>query len=90
MKVNTAHYSDKADKDSFDNLPEDVKAILDLFPDLNLHIGSYFDVTLPYNNTYVFVQSIGQPENRARFISWVRAGMPEGYNEYDNQWKGEE
>lgn len=87
MKINTAHH---ADKDRFDNLPEDVRAILDLFPDLHLHIGSYYDVTLPDNKTYVFVQSIGKPKNRARFINWVRVGMPEGYNDYGNQWTKED
>jgi hypothetical protein len=88
MKVNTAHHADK--ESHYNNLPEDVRAILDLFPDLHLHIGSYYDVTLPDNISYVFVQSIDRPGNRDRFISWVRAGMPEGYNDYDNQWKGEE
>lgn len=88
MKVITELHAEQ--ENHFDNLPEDVKAILDLFPDLHLHIGSYYDVTLPDNKTYVFVQSIGKPKNRARFINWVRAGMPEGYNDYGNQWKEKE
>lgn len=80
-----------------DVLPEDVVAVLDLFPDLWLNIGdgfSYFDVHDGEN--YIFIQSIAisgtitDEQNKKRFISWVRAGMPEGCHRYDTAWEKEE
>lgn len=80
-------------------LPEDVWAILDLFPHLHLSIGesySYFDVH--DGDNYVFIQPIPSisgneitaEKNRKRFISWVRAGMPEGHKTYGTAWDEEE
>lgn len=78
--------------------PEDVVAILDLFPDMWLNIGAgldYFDVH--NGDHYVFIQpipgvntGINGEQNKKRFISWVRAGMPEGHNTYSTTWEKEE
>lgn len=89
------------------SLPEDVKAILDLFPGYILCTNDseeYIDVIEEGRETYVFMQPIAhshyekeekkgtltREQNKARFISWVRNGLPEGYNEYDKVWTRED
>lgn len=85
------------------SLPEDVKAILDLFPHYILCTNDereYIDVIAEGEDTYVFLQPTAHPNfakpeitperNKARFVSWVRAGMPEGYNDYDSAWTRED
>lgn len=88
------------------SLPEDVKAILDLFPGYILCTNDareYIDVIEEGRDTYVFLQPIahlhfeeekkGAPtaeQNKARFISWVRNGLPDGYNDYDRVWTRED
>lgn len=88
-------------------LPEDVRAVLDLFPDLifsTSHTGDYFDVLTADGTEYVFCQpfpgrrvgndgeeiNITGKMNKARFVSWVRHGMPSGYGEYENLWDKED
>lgn len=89
------------------NMPYDVRAILDLFPDLYFstsHNGEYFDILTGDNSEYVFCQpfpgrrvgndgeeiNITGKMNKARFVSWVRHGMPSGYGEYENLWDKED
>ena len=81
----------KFNRDVFDTLPEDVKAILALFPDTySFHSnmsGDYFDIQ--NDGGYFFYQPVARSPaaseaNRRRFCSWVRAGMPEGYTDDDD------
>lgn len=84
----------------FDGLPEDVKALLNLvFGDgeymyATNHAGDYNDIVNDLR--YFFIQRIpttkspSRAQNRARFISWVRNGMPEGHGVYENPWTQED
>lgn len=84
----------------FSNFPEDVRAILSLFPDeyelKSDTDGRYFDIMKGDNGTYTFYQIIGRTReqieaNRKRFFRWVREGMPEGYTGDEGKfWEVEE
>lgn len=86
----------------FAKLPEDVRAILSLFPDYDMFVGfnlAYCDLRRgsPENEDWVFTQVIAgrlkqvtPAQNQARFISWVRAGMPDGYGEGEKRWTRED
>jgi hypothetical protein len=90
----------------FSNFPEDVQAILNLFPnEYELKSdpdGRYFDVMRGDEGRYVFYQAIARTaEQRAKnlryFFCWVREGMPDGYTgDYNNSsethrwWEREE
>lgn len=86
----------------FDKLPEDVQAVLNLvYPEDTVSFESrfekeepstyYIDLWCDEKNAYIFVQDY-QPMDQAirRFISWVHAGMPDGYNNVHRQWEKEE
>lgn len=75
----------------FDSLPEDVKAVLALFryTFCTDSPGRYFDLINEAGDEYVFYQRMpydkdGAIRNRRRFIGWVRAGMPDGFDEGEN------
>ena len=77
-------------RDEFKNLPEDVKVILNLFGgEFSFESGQnyngaekYYDIFNDETERYVFQQDFQPADvNLRRFISWVRAGMPEGYHE---------
>ena len=79
----------------FDILPKDVQAVLNLFgDDYKMWVGasfSYVDVERP-DGVYMFIQSVVYraeevAQQRRRFISWVRSGMPQ-MDETD-AWKEE-
>lgn len=89
------------------DMPADVRAVLDLFPDFifstSIH-GDYFDVLTTDGGDYVFCQpfpgtrtdskgnivNVTKQVNKARFISWVRAGMPSGHDDYNQLWEKED
>lgn len=88
MKISNVRWVRKL----FDSLPEDVKAVLMLFPDsYNFEPtegGSGSDRTVCFDiwdetkEDYLFQQDwINEHINRRRFVSWVRAGMPGGYGD---------
>lgn len=89
-------------QEQFYPLPEDVLAVIALMPsNLVLFCGhlddqckvleGYVDVIDELTGDYVFVQGfLPVGTSTRRFISWVRAGMPEGYNDYHKQWAEEE
>lgn len=82
----------------FDELPEDVKFILALFPTNEFSFctdstGRYYDIQ--QGDNYFFYQPIARSDdavekNRKRFISWVRNGMPEGHTDVTKFWEKED
>ena len=92
------------DREGYEALPEDVRAVLSLFPDNYIFEtgggmrSKYIDIWDENASDYFFQQDYNHPEvSKARFISWVRHGMQEGYNELDggdateeNQWRRED
>lgn len=90
---------------AFDLLPEDVQAVLNLvFPEDHVSFESrfkaeaegyvkshYIDLWCDRQNGYIFVQDYQERERSIRrFVSWVRAGMPEGHNSINRQWVKED
>ena len=83
----------------YDKLPEDVKAVLALMPpNWVLDVGyakcdnsGYLDIWIESERgEYFFTQDYRcVNSNIRRFVTWVRAGMPEGYTT-QNPWENEE
>ena len=95
---------DVGDENAWMDLPEDVRAILSLFSDdYLLSCGrrqeastmdgySYYDFFGRNNGNRVgiFTQEISHTGvSKPRFVSWVRAGMPDGYTG-NNSWTRED